>query len=305
MKILVIGGTGHVGTHLIPMLVADGHQVVIASRGNKRLIEENAYKGARFVVCDAGKTESLEALSRAESFDAIVDFPGSAYNVWKVFRDKTKHIVACGSFWMFGKPEVVPTPELYQNPTPFDWAANRYAQIKEMLADSHEHKAEFTAIMASNICGPGKIPLDVRVDRTVENHLAAMRGETVYLPKGADCLICPCDAEDLAALFKLALYNRTASAGQIFNGAAEYAVTFTKFIKIYADIYGVEIPIEYVSWDEYTEKINPGMGNWWHLYAHMCPDITKAKTLLGYKPRYTPEETVQRAVNWMKENRMI
>jgi nucleoside-diphosphate-sugar epimerase len=37
----------------------------------------------------------------------------------------------------------------------------------------------------------------------------------------------------------------------------------------------------------------------------MCPSIKKISEKLGYKPSYTPEETMERAVNWMRENGMI
>ncbi|MCA9890882.1 MAG: NAD-dependent epimerase/dehydratase family protein, partial [Anaerolineae bacterium] len=33
MKVVVIGGTGHVGTYLVPRLVEAGHEVVCISRG--------------------------------------------------------------------------------------------------------------------------------------------------------------------------------------------------------------------------------------------------------------------------------
>lgn len=33
MKITVIGGTGHIGTFLCPMLASEGHEVICVSRG--------------------------------------------------------------------------------------------------------------------------------------------------------------------------------------------------------------------------------------------------------------------------------
>ena len=35
MRVVVIGGSGHVGTYLIPRLVAAGHEVVNVSRGQR------------------------------------------------------------------------------------------------------------------------------------------------------------------------------------------------------------------------------------------------------------------------------
>lgn len=304
MKILVIGGTGHVGTFLVQILCEQGHDVAIGSRGRTKA-QGALPANARFVTCDSTDMESLKALAEKETFDVIVDFPGTAKNIWDVFRDKAGHIIACGSLWMLGYPRTVPTPEMTQNPCLFAGYDTRYDEIVEMLSDCHRHKAAFTAVMPPNICGPGKIPLDTLGGRDIEVHRANMRGETVYLPDGPEATICPCDAYDLAMIFALAANNRTAAAGQIFNGGAAYSLTASEFVRTMGEIYGVEIPIEYVPWERYKHEISPSMGHWWHFYAHMSPDISKARKLLGYKPRYTPKETLERAVNWMREQNLL
>ena len=53
MKILIIGGTGHVGTFLVPKLIAEGHDVYVATRGNTKLRGTELFKGAHFIACDA------------------------------------------------------------------------------------------------------------------------------------------------------------------------------------------------------------------------------------------------------------
>ncbi len=35
MKILVIGGTGHIGSYLIPRLILNGHEVSVVSRDSQ------------------------------------------------------------------------------------------------------------------------------------------------------------------------------------------------------------------------------------------------------------------------------
>ena len=37
----------------------------------------------------------------------------------------------------------------------------------------------------------------------------------------------------------------------------------------------------------------------------MQPDISKARKLLGYAPKYTPKQTLERAVNWMRGEGLI
>lgn len=304
MKILVIGGTGHVGNFLVPKLLAHGHEVYIGTRGKSRPRDVESLDGAHFIECNASEEESLTALKK-EAFDVVVDFPGTAKRVWDVLSDTVSHIVGCGSLWMYGYPTIVPTPEKSFEECFYKGYAIRYQQILEMLAQSGTRKAVFTAIMPPNICGPGKIPIDQYGGRSLELHKKMQAGEKVYLPDGAECLLGPCDAEDIAQLFALAIENRKAAAGQMFNAGSAYGLVATEFIRTYSKIYGVEIPIERVSWERYVTEINPEQVSWWHFYAPMCPDISKARKLLGYEPKYTPEQTLQRAVHWMREQQLL
>ncbi|MBQ8295757.1 MAG: NAD(P)-dependent oxidoreductase [Clostridia bacterium] len=304
MKVLIIGGTGHVGTYLTRKLVANGHDVYVGTRGNTQKGQTEYFQGAKCIFCNAGDRESLQALKEYH-FDTIVEFPGLAYNVWQELEGSVSHIVACGSLWMFGYPHKVPTPEVLQERCFYEGYAVRFDQIQEMQAASGRAGTVFTAIMPPNICGAGKIPLDQYGWRELKYHREMAEGKTVYIPDGPECLISPCDAEDIASLFALAMENREKAAGQLFNAGSDYALTISEYIQAYADIYGVEIPVERVSWDRYIKEINPAQGAWWHFYAHMAPDITKAKTLLGYQPKYTPEQTMRRAVEWMKAEGLL
>ncbi len=300
MKILVIGGSGHVGSFLVPQLTAADHSVFIATRGTTAVRGYSDVSGAQFISCDASRPATLEPLAHM-GFDTVIDFPGTAYNVWQVLRKHTKHIIACGSLWMYGKPHTLPTPEALQSPCPFEGYARRFAEINEMIVQSgQDGNAVFTAIMPPNICGPGKIPLEPMGGRSAAVHADMAAGKPITLPEGADCTISPCHAADIAALFALAAQNPDAAAGQIFNVGPAYGLTAEQFVQAYADIYGVDIPIVRVPWQTYITQVNPDMGSWWHFYAHMLPDISKARTLLGYQPRYTPQQAMREAVEWMR-----
>ncbi|MBQ8309186.1 MAG: NAD(P)-dependent oxidoreductase [Clostridia bacterium] len=304
MKILVIGGTGHVGNYLVPKLLKNGHDVYVGTRGQIQPRDAESLQGAKFIKVNARDKENLCAL-KEERFDVIIDFPGSAKLVWDVLAEGVSHIIACGSLWMFGYPKIVPTPEIGFEKC-FDKGYEiRYDDMLKMQAESGKGKAVFTAIMPPNICGPGKIPVDQYGGRSIELHKQMAAGEKVYIPDGPECVIGPCDAEDIAELFALAVENREAAAGQIFNVGSAYSLTTSEFIRAYARIYGVEIPIERVSWEKYIAEINPSKGGWWHFYSPMCPDISKARKLLGYEPRYTPEQTLKRAVDWMREQDLL
>ena len=206
---------------------------------------------------------------------------------------------------MFGLPKVVPTPEQTQSPCEFEGYARRYA---EMIQTKHQAQTDgipFTAIMPPNICGPHKIPLDCAGGRSLQLHKDYAAGKPVTLPAYCNNLIGPCDAADIANAFALAVAQRDPAAYQIFNVAAAYSLTAPEFVKAYADIYQTDIPIEYVDSKTYYQKVLPEPGANFHFRAHMQGSLAKITALLGYRPQFTPEQTMARAVDWMKSQKML
>ena len=59
-KILVLGASGYIGSHLVPRLVAAGHQVRAASR-HREVLEGRGWAGVEIVEADALWEPSLDA----------------------------------------------------------------------------------------------------------------------------------------------------------------------------------------------------------------------------------------------------
>lgn len=53
MRVVVIGGTGHIGTYLVPGLVRAGHATLVISRGSRRPYRHDRPVGS---ACDIAKT---------------------------------------------------------------------------------------------------------------------------------------------------------------------------------------------------------------------------------------------------------
>lgn len=68
-KVLILGGTGAMGSHLRGKLAAKGYEVVVSSR-----LERSSECGIRFVKGDAQSDSFLRDLLRTEKPDAVVDF---------------------------------------------------------------------------------------------------------------------------------------------------------------------------------------------------------------------------------------
>ena len=309
MKILVIGGTGHIGRFLTPMLVEQGAEVVVITRGTTAVGDSPAWRKvelrqATYKAQDAA-WRGLVAQVGAEVVIDIIgpDVPGT-YEAART-GGACRHFIACGSLWMFGPPQVAPTPPTTQAPCEFGGYADRYRQMQQTLQAAARDGIAFSAIMPPNICGPGKIPLDGRGGRGLDVHKAHRDGRPVQLPAGCNTLIGPCDAEDIARCFCLAACNRDSAAGEIFNVGSAYALPAPQFIQAYGRIYNAEIPIETVSHDQFYRELLPDIGANYHFREHMLPDISKTCALLGYEPQYTPEQTLLRAVDWMRQEKLI
>ena len=305
MTICVIGGSGHIGKHFIPLLVDTGHRVTVVTSGRTKPPSVGAWKSVRLVQQAYGKEGWADTIAALKA-EVVVDIlQGDSPGLYDAIKSGCRHFIVCGSVWMFGLPRVVPTPEAVQAPCVFAGYAARFAKLLETKARAAADGVAFTAIMPPNICGPYKVPLDCAGGRSLDVHRSHKRGQPVVLPAPGSNLIGPCDAEDIARGFLCAVENRQAAADEIFNIGSAYALTATEFVGAYAGIYGVRIPIEWVSWQKFEQEVLPEIGAHWHFKANMCPDISKASRKIGYQPRHTPEQSMERAVKWMVDEGLL
>jgi UDP-glucose 4-epimerase len=85
MKILVTGGAGFIGSHVVDRFVADGHSVVVLDNlvtGNRA----NLNPKAKFVELDIRDAKGVDALFAAEKFD-VVDHHAAQMDVRKSTED--------------------------------------------------------------------------------------------------------------------------------------------------------------------------------------------------------------------------
>ncbi|MBI4025653.1 MAG: NAD(P)-dependent oxidoreductase [Verrucomicrobia bacterium] len=305
MRICVIGGTGHVGKYLTPMLVEAGHEVTVVASGRTPVPDDAVWSCVRVARQQYG-AEGWTNTIRDLKAEVVIDIlQGDSPALYAAVRETCDHLIVCGSVWMLGLPRVVPTSEETQGTCVFKGYARRYTQLLETKTRAAADGKTFTAIMPPNICGPYKVPLDGRGGRSLEIHRSHRRGEPVILPEPGSTLIGPCDAEDIARGFFCAVQRRDEAADEVFNVGSVYALTAVKFIETYGCIYGVKIPIEFVSWRKFEEEVLPEVGAHWHFKANMCPDISKISRKLGYRPAHTPEQTLERAVKWMMDEKLL
>jgi len=303
MRVMVIGGTGHIGGFLVPKLVELGHEVIVATRGRRPAPAGLAWDKVQLLTLPRPGAAEVLAEHRPEVLIDIVQAQATA--LYEALRPTVRQVIWCGSLWMLGPPAVVPTPEVRFGAALVPDYQRRMDELEQLQRRARDDGLAFTAILPPNIAGPGKAPLELRGGRDVEVHKSHARGEPVTLPAGCNTLIGPCDAEDVAQGFWRAVENRDAAAGQFFNVGSTHALTAQQLVEVYSDIYGVHIPIEYVPFEKFMGEVMPDPGASNHFVHHMCPDISKARSKLGYEPRYTPAETLARAVEWMRRQGLL
>ena len=120
MHIVVIGATGHVGTYLVPRLVARGHKVTTLSRGTREpYYPHGAWTQVERLLCDRAAEDAAGTFGRRVAAlhpDAVIDMicftRSSAEQLVQALSGQVQHLLVCGTIWVHGPSSEVPTSEM-------------------------------------------------------------------------------------------------------------------------------------------------------------------------------------------------
>src|SRR5689334_4348658 len=144
MRIVVIGGTGHIGTFLVPRLVRAGHDVVNVSRGTSApYADAPEWQQVRQVVADRQQEDSdgsfaerIAALQPEAVVDLVCFTLESATSLVDRLRGQVGHLLHCGSIWRYGASRKVPISEAAGSATsPFGEYGIQKDRIARMLKE--------------------------------------------------------------------------------------------------------------------------------------------------------------------------
>ena len=142
MRIVIIGGSGHVGTYLVPRLVASGHAVIAISRGQREPYQPHAaWQSVQQLTIDRAAEEAagtFGARVRDLQPDVVIDMIcftlDSARQLVAALRGQIQHFLHCGTIWVHGPSVQVPTTE-EQPRRPFGEYGIQKAAIEAYLLD--------------------------------------------------------------------------------------------------------------------------------------------------------------------------
>ena len=139
-RVVIIGGSGHVGTYLVPRLVEAGFEVCNVTRGQRQPYSPHgAWKTVQTVVIDREAEEKAGTFGRAIrnlKADIVIDMicfsPESARQMVEALDGHIGHFLHCGTIWVHGPSVAVPTTEM-QPRRPFGDYGIRKAAIEAYL----------------------------------------------------------------------------------------------------------------------------------------------------------------------------
>jgi dTDP-glucose 4,6-dehydratase len=308
-RILVTGGAGFVPSHLVDALLARGATVVAVDNfvtGSKENVAHLA-EHPRFTLVEADISEPLpthvEALTAR--FDAIMHFasPASPTDFAQIpieilrvgsvatlqlleraLADGARFVMASTSE-AYGDPLVHPQPETYWgnvNPIGVRSVYDEAKRFSEAATVAYHrfHGLDVGIVRIFNTYGPRMRPDDGRAIPTFVSQ--ALRGEPITVHGTGAQTRSICYVDDLVRGI-VALLD-SGETGPI-NCGTEHEMTMRELAETIVRLTGSSSEVAFVP----RGADDP---------ERRRPDLTRARTLLGYEPRVGPEDGLRRTIDY-------
>jgi nucleoside-diphosphate-sugar epimerase len=315
MRVILIGGTGHVGTYLVPRLVETGHEVVVLSREQRQPYRPHAaWQAVQRVVADRQAEDAAGAFGERVAGlkpDIVIDMicftPASARQMVEALRGRVQHFLLCGTIWVHGHSVEVPTTES-QPRSPFGEYGVLKAAIEAYLLDqARRHGFPATILHPGHIVGEGWAPLNPAGHFNPEVFARLARGEELALPNLGLETVHHVHADDVAQAFMAAIANWSQAVGESFHVVSPAALTLRGYAEAAAGWFGQPAHLRFLPWEEWraTAAEEDAEMTWDHIAHSPNCSIAKAQRLLDYRPRYSSLQAVREAVDWLIEHGRI
>lgn len=177
MKVLVTGGCGFIGSHMVDRLLNDGNQVTVIdnlSSGNIRNLEQHKGNSNLKVVIESIANYSaiephFEGIEKVFHLAALADIVPSierpmeyhnsnvngTINVLEACRKHhVKRIIYAASSSCYGIPDVFPTPETAPIKCQYPYAVTKYLGEEYCMYWAQVYKMNVTSMRFFNVYGP-------------------------------------------------------------------------------------------------------------------------------------------------------
>lgn len=315
MRVVVIGGAGHIGTYLIPMLIEKGCEVINLTRGrSKPYLPHAAWQSVTQINIDREAEDAAGTFGkrvRDLKPDIVIDLicftEASARHIVEALHGKVEHFLHCGTVWVHGHSTVVPMTE--DLPTyPFGEYGIQKAAIEKYLLNEARHKGfPATVLRAGHIVGQGYNPLNPAGNFNPQVFTRLAHGDELALPNLGLETVHHVHAADVAQAFIRAMTHWSVSVGEQFNIVSPAAVTLRGYAEAVSGWFGHQPKLKFLSWQEWAATVSPedAAATWDHIAHSPNASIAKAQQLLEYSPRYSSLQAVYESLQWMIEHKVV
>ncbi len=309
MRIVIIGGTGHVGTYLVPRLVEAGHEVICISRSQRQPYQPHpAWKQVNLIVKDREAEEARGAFGKfvlSLEADVVIDMIcfklDSARQIVSALKGQVQHFIHCGTIWIYGPSAQTPASE-DQPRHPFgDYGIQKAAIETFLLKEARLHAFPATLLHPGHIVGPGWAPVNPAGNFNPAVFTSLARGAELPLPNLGMETVHHVHADDVAQAFMGAMNNRGSALGESFHVVSPNAITLRGYAEAVAGWFGQSPHLKFLPWEEWQALNTPvdASSTWDHIAHSPNASIAKARRLLGYQPRYSSLQAVYESVQWL------
>jgi dTDP-glucose 4,6-dehydratase len=306
-KAVILGAAGFIGSHLVDRFLSEGWRVTGVDNlitGSYRNID-HLVREPRFDFLEADICQPLEISGHV---DAVLDFASPASpidylkhpfetlhvgsigveNALKLARRTGARFLLSSTSEVYGDPLVHPQHESYWGnvnpigPRAVYDEAKRFAEAITMAYRRYE-EVDVRIARIFNTYGPR-----MRLDdgRVVPTFVAqALRGEplTMFGDGSQTRSFCYVD-DEVEGLWRL-LHSEYQEPVNVGN---PHELTILEFARAVQRLVGVDVPIVSKPLPEDDPKVRR-------------PDISRAKELLGWEPRISFDDGMQRTITWFRE----
>ena len=305
-RIIIIGGSGHIGSYLVPTLVTMGHEVVNVSRGiSAPYRAHSAWEQVESVILDRTAEEAkgefgtkIAALQPDIVVDMIsFDLP-SMQQLVETLHGKIDHYLFCSTIWVYGSFTTIPSTEA-DLPNPIEPYGRNKAEMEAWLEEQARRRGfPATSFRPGHIVGEGWLQINPLGNLNPEAFSKIARGEELVLPNLGLEMMHHVHADDVARWILCAIHHRQAAIGEAFNTVSEQALTLKGYTEAMYRWFGQQPRLSFQPFDEWLGGMSEqdAAASRGHVIRSSCHSIEKSRQRLGYHPRYSSLEAIQQAV---------
>jgi nucleoside-diphosphate-sugar epimerase len=309
MRVVVIGGSGHIGSYLTPSLLEAGHVVLCVSRGQRQpYVKHAAWTSVEQVTLDRAAEERAGTFAlriRDLAPDCVIDLTAytleSTVPLVEALRGRVRQFLHCGTIWVHGPAVEVPTTEDHPRHPISDYGVRKAAIESYLLDEARTRNFPAAILHPGHLVGAGWMPLNPAANFNPTVFADLIAGREIALPNQGRETLHHVHADDVAQAFVQAVSHWPEACGESFHVVSPAAISLADYAHAVGSWFGHETRIRFLPWEQWRSSVSEKDAaiTWDHIARSPNCSIRKAQRLLDYQPRYSSLEAVQESLNWL------